>query len=137
MALFYSTQAWSYCFEEAGVRYGIDPLLIKAIAMTESSLRATVESPTQDIGLMGINRSWLPILKKRFGLSASDIWHPCTNVNIGAWILASNYRQFGKNWNAVGAYNAACKKVAPQRCQQIRTQYSQKVYQNWKQLKEL
>lgn len=123
-----------YCFDQAAKRYGIDSRLLKAVAMTESSLRHDIESPTADIGLMGINRSWLPILNKRFGISEQDVWQPCTNVHIGAWILASNYRQFGKNWNAIGAYAAACRKLKGASCQRARMRYARKVYANWQQI---
>ncbi|MFC0022236.1 transglycosylase SLT domain-containing protein [Neisseria gonorrhoeae] len=44
-------------------------------------------------------------------LTGADVWNPCTNVHIGAWILANSYRQHGKSWEAVGAYNAACTKL--------------------------
>lgn len=120
------------CFKEAGDRYKIEPDLLRAIAQTESSMRPMIESPTQDIGLMGINRSWLPILLKRFGLKEVDVWNPCTNVMIGAWILASNFAQKGRNWNAVGMYNAACKKLDRNECSRVRNNYSQKVWANWK-----
>ena len=136
-AMFITQNVFAHCYKEAGSRYGIDPLMLKAIAITESSVRPNIESLTQEIGLMGINRSWLPILSKRYGLSEQDVWQPCTNVQVGAWILASNYRQFGKNWNAVGAYNAACKKLNSVECKRTRLRYSQKVYDNLKQLKGL
>ena len=133
--LLISGQVHAHCYREAGQRYRIDPTLLRAIAYTESSLNPDVESHTSDIGLMGINRSWLPILKTKFGLNEADVWNPCTNIHIGAWILANNYRQFGKNWNAVGAYNAACKKLKGYECQKARTAYSNKVYRNWERLK--
>ena len=84
---------------------------------------------------MGINRSWLPVLHKKFGLTEADVWNPCTNVHIGAWILANSYRQHGKSWEAVGAYNAACTKLKGRACYRARMTYANKVYQNWKRLK--
>jgi soluble lytic murein transglycosylase-like protein len=123
--------SFGFCFKEAGQRYGIDAGLLKAIAQTESSMRQWIESPTSDIGLMGINRSWLPVLRKRFGLTERDVWQPCTNVMVGAWILANEFSRKGRNWNAVGAYNAACKKLQGANCMKVRQQYSQKVWNNW------
>lgn len=128
--------SYAHCFSEAGRKYGIDGLLLKAIAVTESSLRHDIESPTNDIGLMGINRSWLPILNRRFGITEKQVWQPCTNVHIGAWILAGNYRQFGKNWNAVGAYAASCRKLKGKHCHQARMAYANRVYRNWLKLKQ-
>lgn len=122
--------AHGFCWEQAGQKYGIDPMMLKAIAMTESGLNPKIESPTSDIGLMGINRWWLPKLAQR-GLSEQDVWEPCTNVHVGAWILQGNYRVLGKNWNAVGAYAAACSKLKGAACRRARTDYAQKVYRNW------
>lgn len=127
--------AWGFCYAQAGNKYQIDPTLLKAIALTESSFRANVESPTQDIGLMGINRSWLPILHKRFGMTERDVWQPCINVHLGAWIIAHNYRQFGKNWTAIGAYAASCTKLKGLNCQRARQVYARKVYANWLKIK--
>ena len=123
--------AFAFCFKEAGQKYGIDPNLLKAIAQVESSMRPRIESPTNDIGLMGINRSWLPILNKRFGMTEAQVWDPCGNVMVGAWILAHNFKQFGSNWNAIGAYNAACTRLAGVSCARVRQNYSMKVYQAW------
>lgn len=128
--------AFAHCYQEAGKEYGIDPLLLKAIAYTESRLQENIESPTNDIGLMGINRWWLPTLKKRFSYTEEDVWNPCTNVKIGAWILSENYRVLGKNWNAVGAYAASCSKLKGQACINARTKYARTVYQHWLLLKK-
>ncbi|TDR30277.1 lytic transglycosylase domain-containing protein [Hydromonas duriensis] len=129
--------AHSFCFVQAGQRYGIDAQLLQAVAQTESSLRPNIESRTQDIGLMGINRSWLPILRKRFGLTEADVWNPCTNVMVGAWILANEFATKGRNWNAVGAYNAACIKLKGMECAKARQKYTTKVWQTWQQLKSM
>ena len=123
-----------YCIKEASERYGVNANLLQAIAMTESSMRPNIESHTQDIGLMGINRSWLPKLKKEFGLTEKDVWDPCMNVHIGAWILAHNFNRYGKNWQAIGAYNAACTKRKGHDCVNTRNRYSNKVWKNWQKL---
>ncbi|WP_434778562.1 lytic transglycosylase domain-containing protein [Neisseria sp. Ec49-e6-T10] len=129
-----SSSVHAFCFEEAAQKYGINAHLLRAIAQTESSMRANIESPTQDIGLMGINRSWLPILNKRFGLTEAHIWEPCINVHVGAWILAHNFNQYGRNWNAIGAYNASCTKLKGNACTQVRNQYSRKIWDNWQKI---
>ena len=134
MALF-SQVAAAHCYIEAGQRYSVDPWLLKAIAVTESSLRPNILSATNDIGLMGINKSWLPTLYRRFGITERDVWEPCMNVYLGAWVLANNYRQYGKTWNAVGAYSAACTRLKGAACQQARLKYVNKVYRNWQRLR--
>jgi soluble lytic murein transglycosylase-like protein len=57
-----------------------------------------------DVGLMQINSSWLPMLK-RFGITEKDLYEPCISIEVGAWILAHNIRSHGYTWAAVGAYN--------------------------------
>lgn len=131
-----SQLSYGHCYKEAGKRYNIDPEMLRAIAYTESSFRPNIESHTSDIGLMGINRSWLPVLASKYGISEAEVWAPCINVHVGAWILANNYRQHGKNWNAVGAYNAACRKLKGTECQRARSVYANKVYQNWLMLRK-
>ena len=124
-------KANAFCFKEASERYGINEHLLRAIAQTESSMRPDIESKTSDIGLMGINRSWLPKLYKEFGITERDVWEPCMNVHLGAWILAHNFRQLGRNWNAVGAYNASCTKLKGHACTQARNTYSRKIWKHW------
>lgn len=102
------------CFNRAGAAYGISPLLLKAIARQESSMRprAIGRNPNPamadeyGIGLMQISSWWLPKLRS-IGVSESDLLDsPCKNIAIGTWILADNIRRYGMTWNAVGAYNA-------------------------------
>lgn len=128
-----STSANAFCFKEAELRYRIPNGLLKAVAKTESSLDPKARSHTNDIGLMQINRSWVPILKSRFGISEAQLWEPCMNVMVGAWILAHEFKDRGRNWNAVGAYNARCSKLRGINCQNARQKYAQKVWMNWKQ----
>ena len=113
------------CWQEAGSRYQIDPTLLYAIARTESALNPAATHRNRDgsidIGLMQINSAWLPDLAKH-GISARDLWEPCTNIHVGAWVLAQKVRKLGMTWEAVGAYNA----TTPFK----RTRYAWKVYAN-------
>lgn len=96
-------------WEIVGQRYHLSPLLLYAIAKVESGLNPQAlhsdADGTYDIGLMQISSTWLPILQ-RFGISAQDLYNSYTNLQVGAWILAQNVRQYGATWKAVGAYNA-------------------------------
>ena len=132
-----SQTANAFCFKEAEQRYGIPNGLLKAIANTESSLNPQALSHTNDIGLMQINKSWVPYLSRNFGISERKLWDPCTNVMVGAWILANEFKTKGRNWNAIGAYNARCAKLKGINCYVARQKYSMKVWKNWKQLKSL
>ncbi|MGY0195315.1 lytic transglycosylase domain-containing protein [Leptothrix sp. BB-4] len=97
------------CFEEAGARHGIAPVLLEAIALQESSMNANARNRNRDgswdVGLMQINSRWFPTLA-RYGINPDQLWDPCVSAHVGAWILAGNFQRLGTNWDAVGAYNA-------------------------------
>jgi soluble lytic murein transglycosylase-like protein len=113
------------CWEDAAARYGINPYLLYAIAKTESGLNPQAlnrnKNGTYDIGLMQINSSWLPTLRK-YGVNEQQLYDPCTSIHVGAWILAQNMQKLGNSWEAVGAYNA--------RDAALRMKYAAKVYRN-------
>jgi soluble lytic murein transglycosylase-like protein len=101
------------CLQAAAVKYGLDVHLLKAIARVESGFNphavrrpfAAGGNSTTDYGLMQINSTWLPTLK-RWGISQEDLFDPCVSADVGAWVLRSNFNTLGTSWNAVGAYNA-------------------------------
>ena len=43
----------------------------------------------------------------RHGLQEQDLFDPCVNVLIAAWILSNNFARLGYNTQGLGAYNAA------------------------------
>jgi soluble lytic murein transglycosylase-like protein len=101
--------AHAFCYEEAGAMYGIAPRLLWTISKGESNFNpAAVNHNTNgsyDFGLMQINSSWAPTLRKR-GISWEALADPCTNVKVGAWVLAQCVRDYGYTWSAVGCYNS-------------------------------
>ena len=108
-----SIPATANCWEDAGNRYHIDPLLLYAIAKVESRLDPGAynrnNDGTYDIGLMQINSRHLKKLAA-FGIDEYKLQtEPCTSVMSGAWILAQFIQQMGYGWEAVGAYNAGAK----------------------------
>lgn len=115
----------SACWDEAAGRFGVNPSLLYAIAKTESALKPSAinrnRDGSYDIGLMQINSRWLPTLRK-YGVNAEQLWDPCTNIHVGAWVLAQNMQRMGNSWEAVGAYNA--------RDATRRMNYALKVYKN-------
>ena len=97
------------CFEQAGVRYGVSPVLLSAISQVESNgnplARNVNRDGSEDIGHMQINSRWLRVLAS-YGIDRKALVDPCLNTHVGAWILAQNIRAHGYGWEAIGAYNA-------------------------------
>ncbi len=100
--------AYCFCFEEAGRYYGVSPHLLWAIAKVESNFNPRAinrnKNGTYDIGLMQINSSWFPYLKKH-GIDPSLLWDPCYNAHVGAMVLRHCIDTYGYNWKAVDCYN--------------------------------
>ena len=122
------------CWDEAAQRYAVSADLLYAIARVESNLnpQAVNRSHLQrtgsyDIGLMQINSGHLPTLF-RHGIKEADLYEPCTNIRVGAWLLADSFSRRGTTWDAVGAYNAACSQLKEQDCLKARAKYAWRVY---------
>ena len=104
--------AWAQasCFELAARTYGVPMVLLQAIAQQESGGRATAihvnRNGSRDIGLMQINSGWLHTLA-RHGIAERDLYDPCVNALVGAWVLANNFARLGYTTQGLGAYNAA------------------------------
>ena len=102
------------CWSDAERLYGISAELLYAVARAESDLQPAAvnrvhrtRTGSYDIGVMQINSRHLNKLAG-FGISEVDLLEPCTNIKVGAWLLADSFTRYGVSWEAVGAYNAAC-----------------------------
>lgn len=98
------------CWQEAADRYGVDVLVLYAIAKVESGARSGLinynGTSSYDMGVMQINSWWLPKLKS-WGITAEDLMvDACLNVHVGAWILSQTIERYGYTWRGIGAYNA-------------------------------
>lgn len=113
------------CWEEVASWYGVNVHLLVAIAKTESNFNPQAmnrnKNGSYDIGMMQINSTWLPTLRKH-GVTEEQLKDPCVSLQVGAWILAGNIARMGLTWEAVGAYNA--------RNPQLRAKYANKVFKN-------
>ena len=97
------------CINWAASRYGVPAELLQAIAQVESStnpraLNRNVDG-SHDIGLMQINSRWLSKLHQR-GLTENDLWDPCVNTLVAAWLLSENFKLWGPTYRALGAYHS-------------------------------
>lgn len=105
---------WDGCFQQVGDYYRISPLLLRAIAWQESSMKPSAIGRNPNpamrgeygIGLMQISSWHLPKLRA-MGVSEEMLLNNvCLNITVGAWILADNVGRHGLTWEAVGRYNA-------------------------------
>lgn len=100
--------AHAYCFDETGTMYGIAHLLLRTISRGESiqhfchTLHPQREQRLRsqaDQFIMGAYpaNDWSPL---------DALADPCTNVKVGAWVLAQCISNYGYTWPAVGCYNS-------------------------------
>lgn len=128
------------CFDRAGSYYQIDPDYLRAIARQESNFNPHAKNKNKDgsldLGIMQINSKTFNAIKNEYPtLTESDlINHPCLNIHIGAMILSRNFALYGKNWLAVGMYNAGMRNTNTSI--KNRFQYARKIYQYYNQIKD-
>lgn len=95
------------CFSEASNRYKVPTILLQAIAWRESSGRLGLvtrnTNKTYDVSPMGINSLWKNVLPVE---TWQNIMNPCVNVNVGAWVLAQCFSEYGYTWKGVGCYHS-------------------------------
>ncbi len=106
VALALITKAQAYCFEEAGQRYSVSPVLLYVISSVESDFDTMAvnvnTNGSEDRGHMQINTFW----KKYIGDHGwSSLYDPCYCTNVGAWIMSQCIERYGNTWDAVACYH--------------------------------
>lgn len=105
----YLSFAFYHCFFDAGKRYGVDPVLLIAIARVESNFNPRAvnvnKNGTKDYGIMQINSSWL----ERYRIPKEWIFEPCYNIHFGAMVLRRCMEKYKKISHAVDCYNKGSK----------------------------
>lgn len=141
-AVSYAPTTWDACFNAAGSRYQIEPLLLKSMAKGESGFRARITNTNRDkngralstdYGLMQVNSTHIPrLIQLGVIQSAEDLLsRPCLNIQIGAWILARHFQVCGVTWNCLGSYNAGFRKDQ----HETRENYANRIWQHYTQLR--
>lgn len=126
------------CFDMAGRDYRIDPDLLRAISWNESKFRTDVKgyNPVSGFGsgLMQVDSQHFNELA-RYGIKPEHLLtDPCMNIYTGAYYLAIAFKKWGRNWQAVGAYNAGFKKTERQALR--RYVYAKKIEATYRAIKE-
>jgi soluble lytic murein transglycosylase-like protein len=119
----YAGNGSAFCWNEAGARYRISAAVLQSIGRHESGLRPTAmnrnRNGTVDVGVMQINSVHFAELQS-YGIAPNALWDPCTNVMVGAYLLARSIQKYGNTWEAVGAYHS--------RTPGLKERYAMKVY---------
>lgn len=127
------------CWAAAAYRYQVPAELLYAMGSVESShnpkARAVANDGTYSVGLMQINSSWFPALQK-YGIEEDQLWEPCVNIQVGAWILRQEVDRYGYSWEAIGAYYAGAYNTKNYRWK-IRhyREYAVKVLDRWQRMR--
>ncbi|WP_073970375.1 transglycosylase SLT domain-containing protein [Serratia ficaria] len=117
--LFITMPSFADCFNKAGHDFQIDPNLLRAIAWNESKINTNAIGYNKihgyGIGLMQIDSQHFHYLLSQFGITQWHLKHDaCINIYTGAYFLSLAFNKWGRNWRAVGAYNAGFAKTKKQ-----------------------
>lgn len=98
---------YDHIFKKAEREYAIPFVLLKAIALTESSFNEKAvcnnSNKTKDVGLMQINTIW----QKEFNIHEKDLKKVNNNIEAAAKILHNLIRAYGYSWDTIGRYHSS------------------------------
>lgn len=97
------------CIYHAADKYHLQPKVLAAVLETEGGRNGKASrnrNGTYDYGVMQINSTWIPTLR-RMGYTRSELLNdPCQNLNAGAWLLKQGINESRYFWVGVGNYNS-------------------------------
>ncbi len=97
------------CINHAATLYQVPAVVIVSVLKIEggkNGLASRNKDGSYDYGPMQINTRWLKTVGP-YGYTREDIqFNPCTNVEVGAWILRQSIFQGKDYWNGVGNYHS-------------------------------
>ena len=107
----YSPEEITACFVRAGDYYNVLPIVLWSIAYVESGFNSgaiNYNRGSHDVGIMQINSRWFPVLR-RYGITEDDLYDPCLNIFVGAWILSQCYVKYQTLHDAISCYHTGRK----------------------------
>ena len=123
-------KSYSYCFESASQRYGINPTLLWAIVKVESNFHPyaiayreggknrSIYPNTLKLAKKWVNWLWekgvdfdlgLGQINRRnisaYGINPYSLLDPCYNLTWSAYILRTMIDRYGYTWEGISRYN--------------------------------
>lgn len=97
------------CAMDAAAYHRVNPQILMAIALVESSGRPDVigrnKNQTIDVGLMGVNSIHFQNLVSK-GVTPNNLMNECVSMYVAAWLYSHQVFKYGNTWKAVGAYHS-------------------------------
>ena len=128
-----SCELQSYTYETAD-KYGVNYDLMLAIMQTESQFTNVISDNGEDIGLCQINTINAEWLYTEHGIY--NLMDERQNIEACAIILSKLQGQFNEENHVVMAYNLGASKAEKYISSGKITEYTEKVYENMKEIKE-
>ena len=115
------------CINKEAHEYHIsEKLLISVLAVEQGKvgLARKNKNGTYDLGPMQINTSWWPELY-HYNITPKEVlYNPCTNIKVGAWILAKEISDGDNLLKSIGNYNSHTNYYNKLYLQKIRIKYT-------------
>ena len=96
--------AYSMLYKFYGDKYGVDPLLLRAIAKVESAENPLAVGPSGDLGLMQINPRANFQSIDGYPANDYDYFNPAWSIKVAAQVLEWNIRSYGLK-RGIAIYN--------------------------------